>query len=71
MLKLTEEEKLSEDSFLLREEGAHLHALSLNLLQLLTEEAQGELGVVIEAAEAGISGQQWATEAVQQGRAKF
>ena len=56
MLKLAEEEELPEDSFLLREEGAHLHALSLNLLQLLTEEAQGELGVVVEAAEAGISG---------------
>ena len=56
MLKLAEEEELPEDSFLLREEGAHLHALSLNLLQLLTEEAQGQLGVVVEAAEAGISG---------------
>ena len=71
MLKLTEEEKLSEDSFLLREKGAHLHALPLNLLQLLSEEAQREFGVVIKATKVGVSGEQGTTETVQQGGAKF
>ena len=71
MFKLAVKEKLSQDSLLLGKKAAHLKAVFLNLLKLLTKKAKRLFCVVIETAKVWVAWQQRTTEPVQEGGAKF